>query len=120
MATNSNAVADDKIWYIIAYVLSFITGFFVLIIKGEQDQRLKMHAMQAIFLGVISIIIWVLFGLLFFFGLGIIGSLLNLLVWLYGLYVGFEGYNGKDIKIPVITDYAKRYSGYGQKSASKK
>jgi uncharacterized membrane protein len=109
---------DDRVWFIIAYVLTIITGILTLIVKGETDKRLKLHAMQAIFLGIAMIIVAIVFDLLFFIGFfGIIGSLINLLLWLYGLYVGFEAYNGRDVEIPVISDYARRYSGY---SSSKK
>lgn len=118
MATKSDGKGgkgneDTRSWYIIAYVLTIITGIVVLLFKGDEDKRLKMHAMQAIFLGIVMIIIGFIFGLF----LGIVASLINLLIWLYGLYVGFEAYNGRDVEIPVLTDYAKRYSGYGKKGS---
>lgn len=72
--------------------------------------------MQAIFLGILMIIVSIVFTVISFglFFIGTLGTLLNLFIWLYGLYVGFEAYNGNDITIPVITDYAKRYSGKSQ------
>ncbi len=74
----------------------------------------KLHSFQAIFLGIVAIIVAVLFDWIPVIGL--LGSLLGLLIWLYGLYVGFEAYNGRDVVIPYITEYAKRYSGYDTKS----
>jgi uncharacterized membrane protein len=115
MATKSDGKGvkineDTNAWYILAYIIPLITGIIVLVLKGEGDNRLKMHAMQSIFLGIIIFVVAIVFGWI----LGIIASLINLLLWLYGLYVGFEAYNGRDITIPVLTDFAKQYSGYGK------
>jgi len=103
---------ENRVYFIIAYVLSIITGIFVLLVKGNEDKRLQMHAFQAVFLGIIMIVVAVFFGVFF---IGFIGGLLNLLIWLYGMYVGIEGYIGRDVVIPGITEYAKRYSGYAPK-----
>ena len=103
---------DDAAWFIVAYVLSIVTGIVVLFLKGNDGKRIRFHSMQAIFLGILMIIVDIVFGLLTFgsFFIGILGILLNVFIWLYGLYVGLEAYNGRDISIPVIGDYAKRYS----------
>jgi uncharacterized membrane protein len=113
--------ADDRIWYIIAYLIPYmISGIVVLFLKGESNKRLRLHAMQSIFLGILMIILWIVFTFITFGFFYIIGALLSLFVWLYGLYVGFEAYNGRDVTIPTITEYAKRYSGSEEKSKSKK
>jgi uncharacterized membrane protein len=105
--------SDDNVWYIIAYLIPYmISGIVVLFLKGNDNTRLKLHAMQSIMLGILQIIIWIIFGWLLFGFFSVFGVLLNVLLWLYGLYVGFEAYNGRDVVIPTITDYAKRYSGY--------
>lgn len=109
---SAKSTSENRGWFIVAYFLSLVTGIVVLFLKGEEDKRLKLHAMQAIFLGILMIIVYVIFTVLSFglFFFGFLGGLLNLFIWLYGLYVGFEAYNGKDITIPVITDYATKYS----------
>lgn len=107
----SSAKSDDKVLYIIAYLIPLLTGILVYIINGNKSKRLKLHAVQSIFLGIVFIILDVVLGLLFHgFVLGSIISLILFLLWLYGLYVGFQGYNGNDMEIPVITEYAKSYS----------
>jgi uncharacterized membrane protein len=118
MATKSEGKSakndDDRIWFIITYVVPVLTGILTLIVKGEQNQRLKLHAFQSIILGIVMIVVAVIFNVVFFLGLGFLvflGSLINLLLWIYGLYVGFEGYNGRDVVIPTITEYARRYAG---------
>ncbi|MGD0728885.1 MAG: hypothetical protein ABR981_02310 [Candidatus Micrarchaeaceae archaeon] len=105
--SNPKPKEDLQIYFIISYVLLLITGIIVLLVKGEEDKRLKMHSIQAILLGIVFIAIWIIFGWVAF---GIIADVLNFLLWLYALYVGFEAAAGTDIEIPVITKYAKRYA----------
>ncbi len=115
---------DDNAWYIIAYVIPIVTGIVVLFLKGGKNNRLKLHSMQSILLGILWIVVAIIFNIIsiiiFFFW--IISTLLLLFIWLYGLYVGFKAYEGIDIVIPTITEYAKRYSNYkeGKRSKSKK
>jgi len=88
----------NKLAYIVTYLFSFLSGAVVYVVARESEKRLKKHAVQAIALGIIS------------FALGFIpfmGSLIGFLVWLYGMYVGLEAYAGRDVKIPVVSDYVK-------------
>jgi uncharacterized membrane protein len=102
-----------RIWFIIAYVLSIFSGIVVLFLKGSEDQRLKMHSVQAILLGLLMIGIAIVFGILSYAVsiLSLLGALINAFLWLYGIYVGFKAHEDIDIVIPEITAYAKRYSG---------
>ncbi len=104
----------DKMWLLAAYIVPYmVSGIVVLFLKGEGDAKVKLHSMQSIFLGIAMILISVVFDILSFFGIflmGVIGALLLLFMWLYGIYVGLEAYAGRDVVMPVITDYAKRYS----------
>jgi len=47
----------------------------------------------------------IFFGLL---GLAIVSNVLNLIILIYAWYVGFQAYNGVEVNIPYITDYAKK------------
>ena len=69
-----------------------------------QSGAKTLHRLQAIFLG---IIIFVILYLPFFHALWI---LLGLLLWLYGMWIGIKAHQGEDIEIPLIGDYARRYS----------
>ena len=53
-------------------------------------------------LGVASIILALIFTLLL---LPLISSILNTFIWLYGLYVGYQAYNGSNVSIPIISNY---------------
>ena len=95
------------IMYIFTYLLSWISGILVFVTKGQTDKRMKFHSLQAIFLGIVAT---VLDFVLFF--IPVLGSLLAFLIWLYGMYIAVKAYEGNDVKIPVIADYAAKYSGY--------
>jgi len=92
------AKQENDFTYILIYLLLWLTGIVFFVISGN-DKRKKMHSIQAIVLGVIAnvlaIIPW----------LGLIG----LLIWLYGLYIGYAASVNREQSIPYITDFAKKY-----------
>ena len=94
--------SDDRVVYIFAYLLTWISGILVYITLGQKNKRMKFHALQAIMLGIAAFIIaWI--PIPFFF-------LIGFLLWLYGMYVGVVAYNGRDISMPIIGEYAEKYS----------
>jgi uncharacterized membrane protein len=107
---------DENTYYIIAYLLEIITGIAILLIVKEKDKRIKFHSFQAIFLGIGSIVVAIVFGLLY---ISVVATLVNILIWLYGMYAGLEAHNGHDIEIPLVSVYARRYSGYAPKHGPK-
>jgi uncharacterized membrane protein len=95
------------IMYIFTYLLSWLSGIIVFFTKGQSDKRMKFHSLQAIFLGIIAVVI----DLILFF-IPFLGPILAFLIWLYGMYIAVKAYEGEDIKVPVIADYAAKYSNY--------
>jgi uncharacterized membrane protein len=91
---------QDRFVYILTYLFSFISGLVVYVTLGQSDKRLKVHAAQAIVLGLAGLIIA---ALLVF--LPPLGSLIELLIWIYGLYIGYSASEGSDIRIPFVTDW---------------
>ncbi len=89
--------------FIFAYLFEWLSGIIVYVL-AEGNKREKLHAMQAIVLGVCAIAVSIIFG----FTVPVLGALLGLLIWVYGLYVGFKAYNGVDVEIPIITDFVKK------------
>lgn len=37
-------------------------------------------------------------------------GLVEFIIWLYGMYVGYQGMNGKDIVVPFVTNMAKGFA----------
>jgi len=98
MSEKQKQKQENDFTYIAIYLLTFITGIiFYLISKG--DKRKRQHSIQAIVLGAIMIII----GLIPYLGI------VNILIWLYGLYIGYKASVNEDAAIPYITDFAKKY-----------
>ena len=96
MATAKTKQGDFS--YILIYFLGWLTGILFFLISGT-DKRKKQHAIQAILLGVIGTIL---------FYVPIIGGILGLLTWLYGLYIGYMASTNADVAIPGVTDFAKQ------------
>ncbi|MCL4452890.1 hypothetical protein [Ferroplasma sp.] len=104
---------DNSIMYVIAYLIPILTGIFVYIFYGE-NKRLKFNAVQSISLGIAIIILDVIFYLISFSILApvsYISDIIGILLWIYGLYIGYKASLGTDIYIPYIGEYAARLSG---------
>lgn len=108
--TKAPAGKSADFTYIIIYFLEWLTGIIFFIISGD-DKRKKLHSIQAILLGIGGFIVIFIVGIILaIIGLGIISSLLWLLLWLYGLYIGYMASTGVDVEIPMITSFAKQYA----------
>jgi uncharacterized membrane protein len=108
-AKSPSDVKDNDIKYFLAYFLTWLTGIIFYFVAGNKDKRMKFHALQALFIGVIQIIISMFFGILL---LGIVGNVINILLVLYAWYIGFRASGGVDIDVPYISKYARKYSKY--------
>mgnify|MGYP001626177055 CR=1 FL=1 len=102
-------MSKDKgnIVYIFIYLLSWLSGIIVFVTEGQNDKRMKFHSLQAIFLGIVAIVL----DLVLFF-VPFLGPVLAFIIWVYGMYIAVKAYEGEDIKVPVIADYAIKYSNY--------
>ena len=81
MATKAtkSAKQDSNLLFIFAYLLTWLSGIILYITVGQKDKRVKFHSLQAIFLGIVIFILAYI----------PIISLVSILVWLYGLYIGY-------------------------------
>jgi uncharacterized protein len=91
---NSEITSDDKLWALLAYVLSPLVPIIILVMEDKKNRPfLKAHNAQALILGIIMVITST-------FCIGI-------LVWFYMIYLGIQAYNGKLVEVPVITNLCK-------------
>ena len=81
--------------YVLIYLLMWITGIVFFVISKEKRQ--KRHAIQAILLGIIATLV----SFIPFVGI------FWIIVWIYGLYVGYAASINKEMEIPYITEFAK-------------
>lgn len=105
----SKGGADNKTMMLIAYILTWLTGLVVYFTAGKDDDEVRFHAVQAIILGVAMLVLQIV-GFITLVG-WILTIPINLCLWVYGIYVGYTAYSkGERILIPVIGEYAVKYS----------
>jgi uncharacterized membrane protein len=102
MGSDMEITDDDKLWAMLAYILTPIVPIILLLMEDKKNRPfIKAHVMQALVLGVISMVIATLLGWLVF------PLCLNLGIFIYAIYLGMQAYQGQMITIPVITDLVK-------------
>ncbi|MCX6775620.1 MAG: hypothetical protein NT130_02110 [Candidatus Micrarchaeota archaeon] len=90
---------DDKgLLYVLIYFFTWLTGIIFYIIEKD-NKKVRFHALQAIFLGVIMMVL----------GFTIILSILDIFLWLYGLYIGYKESQGETVRVPYLADFADKY-----------
>lgn len=100
MASKTGKPADDNLLYLVAYLLTLLTGIVVFIMSKPSEKRLRFNALQSIFLGIIALIfsflpiVWIIAAFL----------------WVVGIVAGLKAYNGEDVVLPIIGPYAKKYA----------
>ena len=102
MGNDMEITDDDRLWAMLAYILSPLLPIILLLIEDKKDRPfIKAHNMQALVLGLVSVVIATLLGWLVF------PLCLNLGLFIYAIYLGMQAYQGKLVTIPVITDLVK-------------
>jgi uncharacterized membrane protein len=100
MATKTAKSREDNLLYIVAYILSWITGIVIFAMSKPSEKRLRFNGLQSIFLGIIGTIL---------FFIPFVGWILGLLLYIVGIVSGIKAYYGEDVILPVIGQYAKKY-----------
>jgi len=98
-----NITSDDKLWVLLAYLLTPIVPIIILLLEDKKDRPfIKAHNVQALVWGLVyGILSSVLSVILIGCFVGIAGLVLSI-IW------GIKAYNGEYVTIPVITDFVKK------------
>lgn len=117
---NSTTGLPDNLAGALSYVLGPVTGIIFLVWE-KQSRFVRFHAMQALLVGVVLIILnYVLnvlnavlvripfIGWLFALGLALVVGLASLVLWLALMYAA---YTGKEWELPVIGAEARKLLG---------
>ena len=100
---NPDVTSDDKLWVLLAYVLAPIVPIIILFMEDKKARPfIKAHNAQALVLGIILALLGILIGWTVFL------SCVPFLFWLLMIYYGIQGYQGKYVTIPVVTDFCQR------------
>jgi uncharacterized membrane protein len=97
---DSEPTSDDKLWTALAYIFTPIIPIILLLLEDKKNRIfIKYHAVQALAVGVIFIILVPIIAA-FTFGCGS-------LIWLIFFYWAYKAYQGEYFEIPVITNFIK-------------
>jgi len=97
--------SDDKLWALLAYALTPLVPVIILLMEDKKNRPfLKSHNAQALAWGLVNLVIGSILSTVLFFCLGAP----SIIIWGVGVYWGIQAYNGKQVTIPVITDFVKK------------
>lgn len=95
--------SDDKLWVLLTYIFSPLVPIILMLMEDKKNRPfIRAHNAQALVLGAINVVL----GTVLTFT--IIGACVPVLIWIYMIYLGIQGYNGKYNTIPVVTDFCKK------------
>jgi uncharacterized membrane protein len=99
------ATSDDKLWALLAYVLTPIVPIIILLMEDKKNRPfIRAHNAQALAWGLVNLVGGTILSSLLFFCFG----LPFILLWGIGVYWGIQAYNGKMVEIPVISNFVKQ------------
>jgi uncharacterized protein len=95
--------SDDKLWSLLTYVFSPIVSIIIMLMEDKKNRPfIKAHNMQALVLGVIEAVLYIVIGWT------VVGLCVPLLLWVAMIYWGIQAYQGKYVTVPVVTDFVKK------------
>lgn len=100
----SDVTSDDKLWALLAYVLTPIVPIILLLMEDKKDRPfIRAHNAQALAWGIFNLVVGSILSTVLFVCLGAP----SIIIWLVGCYWGYQAYQGKYVEIPVITNFVK-------------
>ncbi|MBM3152429.1 MAG: DUF4870 domain-containing protein [Chloroflexi bacterium] len=99
---NPDITSDDKLWALLGYIFSPLIPLIMLLMEDKKSRPfIKFHAVQAIVLGIIQLVFYMVLGWIF------IGLCLGLALFSYMIYLGVKAYNGEYVEVPGVTNFIK-------------
>lgn len=93
---------DDKLWAFLAYVFTPLIPIILMLMDDKKNRPfIKAHNAQALAWGVLNVIAGTILSM-FLCGIP------SLLMWLVGVYWGWQAYQGQQVTIPFLTDFVKQ------------
>jgi uncharacterized membrane protein len=87
-------------------VLAPVVPIIILLLEDKKNRPyLKLHTMQALVAGVAIVVISVILGIIPL--VQCITPLVALVLWILMIYWGYQAYTGKNVTIPVVTNFVK-------------
>ena len=97
---DTGITSDDKLWALLAYVLTPVLPIIILLMADKKDRPfIRAHNIQALIWGAINSVVAVVGSICLFVP--------SLILWAIGVYWGIKAYQGEYVNIPVITNFVK-------------
>lgn len=100
--TASDTTSDDKLWSLLAYVLSPLAPIIIMLMEDKKNRPfIRAHNVQALLWGlIVSIVGSVTIPL-------VVGFCILPLGFIVEVYWGYKAYQGQYVNIPVVTNFVK-------------
>jgi len=91
----------------LSYPIPLVIALVIVLTDMKKDPFMRHHGWTALFWGGVWLIIYIVPWVLpFLYGL----ARLLLLAWfIVSIYYAVQAYNGKEVSIPIVSDFAKKY-----------
>ncbi|MDQ7858052.1 MAG: DUF4870 domain-containing protein [Armatimonadota bacterium] len=113
--STSPASDSNKLLAALAYPI-WIIALVIVVTDMKKDAFMRHHGWTALFWGIAWVAIYVILTILgnipiLGWLLVIVGGPILWLAWLIlSIYYALQAYNGKEVSIPLVSDWAKRYA----------
>lgn len=95
---------DDKLWAFLAYIFTPIVPIILMLMEDKKNRPfIRAHNAQALAWGVINLVGGTILSSVLFFCLGAP----SIIIWAVGVYWGWQAYQGKQVTIPLVSDFVK-------------
>ena len=99
---SSDVTSNDKMWVLLGYIFSPLVPIIVMLMEDKKSRPfIRAHNAQALVLGVVEIVLYIVLGWTIFL------ACVPFLLWIYMIYLGIQGYQGKYVTVPVVTNFVK-------------
>ena len=100
--TASATTSDDKLWSLLAYVLSPLGPIIIMLMEDKKNRPfIRAHNVQALLWGLIVSIVGGVTTLV------VVGFCILPLGFIAEVYWGYKAYQGQYVNIPVVTNFVK-------------
>ena len=99
---SSDVTSNDKMWVLLGYIFSPLVPIIVMLMEDKKTRPfIRAHNAQALVLGVVEIVLYIVLGWTIFL------ACVPFFLWIYMIYLGVQGYQGKYVTVPVVTNFVK-------------
>lgn len=106
--TATETTSDDRLWGLLSYLIPIIIPVIVLLMEDKKNRPfIRTHAIQALALGIVMIVVYTILALIPVIG-WVITCILGIGYYIMMIVYGMKAYRGESVTIPVVTDFVKR------------